>query len=164
MCTDYALTTLSAIFPKTLKDNIAFLLTHVSSPLRCNFSTESIPQLLQHAPQFLLDNPSAQKKKFQTLSEDPSMKGHIQAMHDELLASETATLRSLVELFDWLTTVTLQPTAQIVELYQKVEKIELKISNTLAYLEQASEKSKDADRLRKKVEAGKAVRLGRRMW
>jgi len=36
--TDYALSTLFSIFPKTLANNIGFIFTNVSSPLHWNFS------------------------------------------------------------------------------------------------------------------------------
>ena len=44
--TDYALSTLSTIFTKSLAGNIAFMFTNVLSPLHWNFSEDTIPEVL----------------------------------------------------------------------------------------------------------------------
>jgi hypothetical protein len=56
--TDYALSTLAAIFPNR-PNNIAFIFTNVLSLLYLNTSWDTIPDILKDAPQFLLDNPVA---------------------------------------------------------------------------------------------------------
>ena len=47
--TDYALSTLSAIFPETLASRVAFLFTNVTSPLHWNFSRDTVPDILKDA-------------------------------------------------------------------------------------------------------------------
>jgi hypothetical protein len=61
---DYALSALSALFPKSLANNIAFLFSNVSTPLSFNFPKDAIPEALKNAPQFLIDNPIALQKKY----------------------------------------------------------------------------------------------------
>ena len=61
---DYALSVLSAIFPKTLVNNIAFLFSNVTTSLSFNFCKATIPEALKTAPQFLIDNPISLQKKY----------------------------------------------------------------------------------------------------
>jgi hypothetical protein len=68
--TDYALSTLSALFPKSLANNIAFVFTNVASPLSWNFSMDTIPDVLKDANLFFLDNPIALQKKYLSFKDD----------------------------------------------------------------------------------------------
>ena len=111
--TDYALTTLSAIFPKSLADNIAFIFTNVSSPLHQNFDQDAIPEVLKDAPQFVLDNPAALQKKYLKLKDDPDMKKGRADLHKIVEAGEQNALKMLVDLFDWLDGLERQPTETI---------------------------------------------------
>ena len=47
--TYYALSTLSAMFPKSLANNVSFMFTSVMSALHWNFSLETVPGELQGA-------------------------------------------------------------------------------------------------------------------
>ena len=66
VATDYALSTLSSIFPRSLADNIGILFTNVSSPLSWNFDQDSLPDILRNHDdnQWLLDNPLAMWNKY----------------------------------------------------------------------------------------------------
>jgi hypothetical protein len=59
---DYALSALSALFPKTMANNIAFVFSNSPTYLSLNISKVFIPDILKEAPQFLLDNPSHSRK------------------------------------------------------------------------------------------------------
>ena len=100
--TDYALSTLSAIFPQTLGHNIAFMFTNVLSPLHWNFAVDTVPAELKGAPQFLLNNPIALQRKFLKLKHDPNMKKRRNNLHNAVKAGEQHALGMLVKLFDWL--------------------------------------------------------------
>jgi hypothetical protein len=54
--------------------------------------------------------------------------------------AEQKALEMLVDLFDWLDGLEPQPTTEIVELYEKSQAIESKITNTLAQVHQAAAK------------------------
>jgi hypothetical protein len=116
--TDYALSTLSTIFPKSLASNIAFMFTNVSSPLHWNFSGDTIPDTLKDAPQLLLNNPIALHKKYLKLKGDPSMKKGRSDLLRAVKVAEQNTLGTLVELFDWLDGLVPQPTREIFPLYE----------------------------------------------
>jgi hypothetical protein len=117
--TDYALSTLSAIFPKTLAKNIAFVFTNVSSPLHWNFSGDSIPDVLKDAPQFFLNNPIALHRKYNKLKDDPSTRKVRADFRNAVKAGEQDALEMLVDLFDWLYDLEQQPTTGIVSHYEK---------------------------------------------
>jgi hypothetical protein len=100
--TNYALSTLSSIFPNSLASKIGFLFTNVLSPLHWNFSGDTIPDVLEEAPHFLLSNPIALQKKYLTLKDDQNMKKDRVNLRKEVKAAEQVALEMLVELFDWL--------------------------------------------------------------
>ena len=127
--TDYALSTLSAIFPKSLASNTAFMFTNVLSPLHWNFSGDTIPAGLKDAPYFLLNNPVALQRKYLKLKEDPSMKKVEAEMCKAVKASEQNGLGMLIELFDWLDDLEPQPTTVMPSLRGELQTAEEKIAN-----------------------------------
>jgi len=145
--TDYALSTLSAIFPKSLAENIGFVFTNVPSPLSWNFSNDTIPDVLRDADQFLLDNPIALQKKYLALKDDLNKKKKRVLMRKAVLAGEERALEVLVELFDWLDGLGSQPTTEIVYLYNMSQSIEAMITNTLSQADQAATKKARIDKL-----------------
>jgi len=145
--TDYALSTLSAIFPRSLAENIAFVFTNVSSPLSWNFSADTIPEMLRDAERFLLDNPVALQQKYLVLKEQPDKKKLKSVIRKAVLAGEERALEMLVKLFDWLDGLQSQPTTEIVYLYNMSQSIEAMIANTLAQIDQAATKRAEIDNL-----------------
>ena len=145
--TDYALSTLSAIFPKSLADNIAFLFTNVASPLSWNFSMDTIPDPLKEARLFFLDNPIALQKKHLKLKGDLDYQKVRAEMRNAVQAGEEQGLDMLVDLFDWLDGLGPQPTTEIVYLYNLAQSIEAMITNTLAQMDQAAAKKVEIDKL-----------------
>jgi hypothetical protein len=119
VATDYALSTLSAIFPKALANNIAFMFTNISSPLSLNFPMGKLPEGLKDAPQFFLNNPITFQKS------DPRIKDHLQCLLCKaVLANEQKALETLVDLFDWFYGLEPQPTQDLVSFYEMFQTIE----------------------------------------
>lgn len=154
---DYALSTLSALFPKTLADNIGFIFTHVPSPLSWNFDQDSIPDVLKDAPQYLLDNPIALQKKYLKYKDDPNKKKVWGELRKAVKAGEQKALEMLVDLFDWLDGLKPQPTTVILSLYDQSQKIEASIFNILAQMDQATKKKVEIDRLMGRLKKDSAV-------
>src|SRR5258706_7700712 len=100
--TDNTLSTLSAIFPKSLASNTAIMFTNVLSPPHWNLSGDTIPNSLKNAPCFLLNNPVALQKKYLKRKDDPNMKTARADLRKAVKASEETAMGMLVELFDWL--------------------------------------------------------------
>ena len=142
--TDYALSTLSSIFSKSLAGNIAFVFTNVPSPLSWHFPRETIPDVLKHAPRFLLDNPIALYKR--SLGFKGGAKGN-KVMHKMVQEGEQKALEMLVELFDWLDGLEPQPTKEIVYLYYLSQTIEATMTKTLAQMDQVAAKKVEVDKL-----------------
>jgi hypothetical protein len=155
--TDYALSTLSAIFPKSLAQNIAFIFTNVSSPLSWNFAQDSVPAVLQDAPQYLLDNPISLQKKYLKLKNDPNKERIRGDMHKAVKAGEQKALETVAELFDWVDSRKPQPTTEILSLFEKSQEIEANIANTLAQMDQATKKKEDIDMLMRQLKKDSAV-------
>ena len=122
--TDYALSTLSAMFPQSLAYNIAFMFTNVMSPLHWNFCDETLPNALKNAPQFLINNPIALQKKYLKLKDRPNVKKGGTDLRKAVKAAEQDALIMLVDLFDWLDGLEGQQRTRI------AEKIDPKIANT----------------------------------
>ena len=90
------------------------MFTNVSSPLHWNFSRDALPEVLQDAPQFLLNNPVALQKKYLKLENEPNMKTGKANLRKSVKAGEEDALEMLVDLFDWLDGLEPQPTTEIV--------------------------------------------------
>jgi hypothetical protein len=106
--TDYALSTLAAIFPN-LASNIGFVFTNVSSLLHLNFSGDTVPDILKDAPQFPLNNPVALQRKYLRLQDNPNIRDRRTEMRRDVKAGEQNALEMLVVLFDWLDGLEPQP-------------------------------------------------------
>ena len=132
--TDYALSTLSALFPKSLATNIAFVFTNVLSPLHWNFSRDTLPDVLKGAPQFFLNNPVALQKKFLALKSSPNGKKAKVDLSRAVKAGEQSALEMLVDLFDWLESLEPQPTPEIRSLHRQRQKVAAMIANTPAHV------------------------------
>jgi hypothetical protein len=155
VATDYAITTLSSIFPRTLADNIGLLFTNISSPLDWNFEVETLPVELQGAKTFLLDNPLARHKKYLKIKAKAEAQGSVTRANQAVLQKlkkavdeghETA-LGTLAEIFDWLDGLAPQATTEITLLYDQSMEIERNISSTLARMTQLVEKKGKLDEL-----------------
>lgn len=155
--TDYTIAVLSALFPKALINNIAFLFSNTSTHLSLNFSQDAIPPLLRDAPQFFLDNPIALQKKYLELKDDPSKKKARKETRKVVMGAEQKALEMLVGLFDWLDGLEPQPTTEIVALYEKSQTIEAKITNTLAQMDQTAARMAEINELMKECRTKSAV-------
>ena len=144
---DYALSTLSTIFPKALANNFAFMFTGVSNPLSWNFSMDIIPEVLKDADLFMLDNPIAQQERYLRFKGDLGKRKYMMDMRRVVLAVEEDALGMLVDFFDWLDGLGTQPTADIVYLYDLSQSIEAIIMNILAQIDGAAAKKAEIDKL-----------------
>jgi len=110
--TDYALSTLTAMFPN-LPTNMAFIFTNVLSLLHLNFSGDTIPAVLKDAPRFPLNNPVALQRKCLSLKDDPRIRNRGTNMRREVQGGEQNALEMLVKLFDWLDGLKPQPISRV---------------------------------------------------
>ncbi len=116
--TDYVLSTLSSIFPRSLANNIGILFTDVSGPDHLNFDQNSLPDVLRADDEnrWLLDNPVPLWKKIQELQSQPptritnKLREHPMEM---LMRRHREALEEMCSLFDWLDDRDPQPTNDI---------------------------------------------------
>jgi hypothetical protein len=107
------MSTLSAIFPKSLVNNIAFVFTNVPSPLSCHLNEDTLPDVLRGVPRFLLDNPVGLQKKYLELKNNLNRRRG-KEMCRAVRAGEEKALEMLVDLFDWLDGLESHPTTRLV--------------------------------------------------
>ena len=159
VCIDRALSTLSAIFPRTPRKNVAFLLTNTSNPLYRNLSKDILPETFKGAPQFLLNNPVALQRRYLELRGEPNTRSRRPYFREAVKASEQDALAMLVDLFDWLDRLEPQPTTKrTVSLYEQGQSIVAKLTYPLA------QQTKELQRaIKGKVEAG-VRRVSRMLW
>ena len=131
--TDYALSTLSTMFPKSLAGNIGFMFTNDLSSRQRNLSGDTIPGVLKNARQFHLDNPIVLQKEFLKAKGGPGTAN----LRKAVKASDQSTLGMLVDLFDWLDGLRPQPVKEIL-LHERSQAIETKVSDVLALKRQAA--------------------------
>lgn len=108
----YALSTLAAVFPNGLANNIALMLTNVADHFSSNFSQDTIPGVLKGARQFQIDNPVALQTRYLKVKGDRKMKNKVTKMSNAMKSSERKALKMLVALFDWLDGLEPQPTTK----------------------------------------------------
>jgi len=114
------------------------MFTNVSDPLHWNFPRDTLPEVLQDAPQFLLDNPVALKREYSKLK-DPNMNKERAKLRNAMKVAEQNALETLVELFDWLDGLRPQSVTGIVSLYEHSQVTEATMTNALALMNQAAE-------------------------
>lgn len=179
--TDYALSTLSSMFPRTLAANIGILFTNVPNRLSWNFDQSSLPRVLQswercrkrgmRKNQFLLDNPVALWKKLvqlreQGLSNDRELDEfenianndwELDEFEDIVNNDHKKALRELSSLFDWLDALVPQPTNEIISLYEQYQEIECQITNALARASQLRDLKAEFRALKESAAGGRLV-------
>ena len=130
--TEYTFSTLFAIFPKILVNNIAFISTSPPGAPAGTSCREKVPEALKSSPVFTLYNPIASAQRIEK-------------------TRERRALNRLVELFDWLDDREPQPAKEIVSLYEKYQ-------NIAAILDQRA-REVEIDRLMTRLKRYSAVSL-----
>ncbi|PFH47907.1 hypothetical protein AMATHDRAFT_49934 [Amanita thiersii Skay4041] len=160
VATDYALSALSAIFPRTLANNIGLLFTNVSSPLSWNFDQNSLPDVLRSSDnQFLIDNPVAMWKKLKEMRESGTFSRRALSQLDSAVQEGyKKALEVLGDLFDWLDELKPQATKEIYTLYRQSQEIDQNISNALSRAAQLADKKNQLKIIVSSAEGAKLVR------
>ena len=161
VATDYALSTLSSIFPRTLADNIGILFTNVSSPLSWNFDQESLPDVLRGHDdnQWLLDNPLAMWNKYLQIKAQPYVSRKVlSGLSNAVKEGHQRALEEICTIFDWLDGLKSQPTNDIMNLYEQSQQINRDIENAMSRATQISDKKKKVAELKQRADGHELVR------
>ncbi|EJD50579.1 hypothetical protein AURDEDRAFT_58292, partial [Auricularia subglabra TFB-10046 SS5] len=151
--TDYALNTLSAMFPASIAQNIGFLFTMVDNLLTWNFQPTSLPPCLHDAELWAIQNPLALVVK----SRERQRFGNVTAKQAKLFGKllddsyETA-LDTLNAMFTWLDQRAACATTEICDLYSKTVGIEAAITDVIARLHQTERQRDELNALRTQLE------------
>lgn len=168
VATDYALSTLSSMFPRTLAANIGILFTNVPNRLAWNFDQSSLPRVLggwercskrgMRKNQFLLDNPVALWKKLVELRKQEWADDWTLDDFERIVNKDhKKALQELRSLFDWLDILVPQPTQEIIDLFEKYQEIEWQITNVLARAAQLRDMKAEYKALKKSTADSRLV-------
>jgi GTP-binding protein EngB required for normal cell division len=160
---EYALHTLSTMFPRSIVNNIGFMFTNVPDALSFNFQSSTLPEELRNAERWTIQNPVAQFVKYQEAkssnSRRPQSEQQLRALQRLLHSNFAITLETLNDFFAWLDTRKAQPTSTIVQLYEMTTRIEAAISNVLAQIDQRERQRMDLQRLQANLDKSNQVCL-----
>jgi hypothetical protein len=145
---DCTLSVLSALFPKTLVNNIAFMFPHIWHSPSFKTPPNIIPWALKNNPTFFFDNPIT-----------PGIHNSIYFRRKKMKGSEQGALKMLVNLFDWLDNLEPQPTTEIVSLCEQYQNIEAKVINILDQRAREVEIRAEIDRFMVTLKKHSAVSL-----
>lgn len=157
VATDYTLSVLSSIFPRSLASNIAFLFTNVSSPLAWNFDSSSLPDVLASAPQYLLDNPVAMHQRLVQIETAGNSPRIIKRLKTSVETGHTNALETLVDFFNWAAERKPQATNEIISLYKQSEAIEMKLHETMSKIVRRADLKKKLNHMVIEVETKSLV-------
>ena len=161
--TDYALSTLSSMFPRTLAYNIGIVFTCVVGRLRCHFESQSLPEALRgiKGNRFILDNPVAMWQRLNEICREDgdvgSEDGELEELESEIEECYEKALRVLALFFDWLDTLTPQPTTDILTVYEKYHEIERGIDTVLSHTSQLMEQKAQLTSLQESAKSHEIV-------
>ena len=161
VATDYALSTLSSIFPRTLADNIGILFTNVSSPLSWNFDQNSLPDVLRGHDdnQWLMDNPLAMWNKYLQIKAQPNISRKVlSGLLGAVKEGHQKALQEIGSIFDWLDGLKPQPTNEIMNLYEQSQQINRDIENAMSRATQISDKKNRVAELKQLADGHALVR------
>jgi hypothetical protein len=160
VATDYALSTLSAMFPRTLADNIGVMFTCVPSRTSLNFTSAALPEVLRCKKdnQFIIDNPLAHLQRLNEIkSQKETVRGGSKRLKRKVMECHSEALEDLALLFDWLDTLTPQPTKDIMNIYERYQQIDINIANTLSRASQIADKKAELRRIQQSTKSNQVV-------
>jgi hypothetical protein len=163
---DCTLSALSALLPKTLVNNIAFMFTHVLNPPSPYPLQYMVPGPLNNCIKFFLDNPMISSNLI-TRSNFIPTPGYslFLSVARRRKDREKGALGMLVKLFDWLDSLEPQPATEIVSLYEQHQNIEVKTINIFVHRAREIDMRTEIDRLMITLKKYSSVSLSScRIW
>ncbi|CCO35030.1 hypothetical protein BN14_09143 [Rhizoctonia solani AG-1 IB] len=131
--TNYALGTLTSLFPYSIVDNIAFIFTHCDSFTR-NLDMASLPEALRVSNRWTLENPLAYHKNYQREVNAGGSESTLKEGRERLESIYKKTLLTLNQWLIWVDARCPQPTHEINRLYQTMVDIEAQIEAAISLM------------------------------
>ncbi|KAG8738667.1 hypothetical protein FRC10_006614 [Ceratobasidium sp. 414] len=156
--TDYTLNIICSMFPRTIIDNIGFIFTNCD-PLTFNFDHESLQPELRDSPSWVIQNPLAMLKNYNTPRVNRRFSANqIQKQMDQVTAGYDETVETVNEWLDWLDSRQIQTTIEIDRLYRISTDIESNIESALATITRLSEQREQYTRIRSDLHDAKKAK------
>ncbi|KAJ3764868.1 hypothetical protein FB446DRAFT_761032 [Lentinula raphanica] len=166
--TEYALTTISGMFPYSIIDNIAFIFTMVSDPTMFNFDQSSLPAQFKNANVWSINNPFAQWQKYQEIvSQEPCTVEDdiLEEMKDSVNRSYKKARKTLSEILQFLDKCQVQPTKDIYNLHIMAMELEAGILNVIALIDQMESMRNELQKLQiNKADQEKGQKMNEDFW
>ncbi|KAG9086617.1 hypothetical protein FS749_003522 [Ceratobasidium sp. UAMH 11750] len=160
VATEYTLSVITSIFPRSIIDNIGFIFTN-SEPLKWNFEMGSLQPELRASQYWLIQNPLAMLKKYEQMRRNQQLsKRHMEKQEHQLKMGYDDVVETLNEFLEWLDRRDPQPTKEINTLYQLSVGIEANISMALSAITRLSEQRVDYERRARELENTKLTKDG----
>jgi energy-coupling factor transporter ATP-binding protein EcfA2 len=140
VATDYALNTISAMFPRSIVDNIGFLFTNVDTILSFNFQMSTLPEEVRSAQIWTIQNPLALYMRYQENVGAHVPENQLVSLRHLMGSNYDRTVDTIQSLMQWVDARATQPTLLIQELYNMTTNIESAILSVFARMAQLEEK------------------------
>ncbi len=159
VATDYALSTLLSILPRTFADNIGILFTNVADPLSLNCG---LPEILQGTGarnnQWLIDNPIVLWKKHSQESGTNESRTRAKWRRSMSEAHENA-VDVIADILNWLDGLAVQPTNDAMELTEQLQRTNHEIGLALSCTARISKENKRLEEAKQSAYSSTLARL-----
>lgn len=157
VATEYALSAIGSMFPRSIAGNIAFMFTHVADPLSMNFSSSSLPSGFTSANMWTIQNPIAQFVKYKEYISADTTQVQQEHLWNVLLRNYDQTVCTLTAFLKRVDACKAQPTKAIQELFDMTMAIESKLVNIFARISQQEERRVELSRLKAELRTSHLV-------
>jgi tRNA U34 5-carboxymethylaminomethyl modifying GTPase MnmE/TrmE len=161
IATDYALETIAAMFPRSIAENIGFLFTNVADILSFNFQTDSLPEAVRDAEIWTMQNPVAQYVRYTRSIIGKKPAKQLSHMRKLIETSYENTMEMLDGFFEWIDARAVQPTTEILAVYEMTVSIESSILDVISRMNQQEQKRRDLETLMSQLKTSKQVGISK---
>ncbi|CAE6514417.1 unnamed protein product [Rhizoctonia solani] len=158
MATEYTLNQITKMFPYSIIDNIGFIFTHCDEFTR-HVKLGDLPEALKairSSRDWVIQNPLAYNKSYRELAGDPSIAATLlKKGRRNLRDSYEAAVEKLNDWVGWLDSRKIQPTHEILRLYQMSTDIETQMSATWQRIARLSKEREEAKKLERDLNGAK---------
>jgi energy-coupling factor transporter ATP-binding protein EcfA2 len=158
VATEYALSAIGSMFPRSIAGNISFIFTHVPDPLSMNFCSSSLPPAFISCNMWTIQNPIAQYVKYNEYIAANTPQTQREHLWNILVHNYDQTVCTRTAFLKWVDSCKPQPTKAIQELFDMSMAIESKLMNVFARISQQEGRRAELNRLRAELRTSHLVR------
>jgi hypothetical protein len=157
--TEYALATISSMFPNSIIKNTGFLYTNVNDRLSLNTLKSSIPKALQDCKSWTIQNPIAVHSKFEGKKLETNDREELDRMHHTINNCHKEALSTIGRMLKWMDDCDILPTTAIAELAKKRADLDNNMDIILSRIDQQNERMQRLAKMREEENSYSNVRF-----